>query len=184
MAYIGLRNPYIGARKEDGKYETPFQLGKAVSLNITPNFAEGSLYANDGLAEYDKEFTNADVTLGTSTIPVEAQKPMFGHTVETTGSKKGVTYNQDDQSGYVGFGFISVEKVNGVRSFVAAFLPKVKFTEPSDDYETKGESITYKTPSITGKATADDDGVWKETDVFATEAEAVSWITGKFTTAA
>lgn len=84
----------------------------------------------------------------------------------------------------MGFGFISVEKVNGVRSFVAAFLPKVKFTEPSDDYETKGESITYKTPSITGKATADDDGVWKETDVFATEAEAVSWITGKFTTVA
>ena len=45
MAYIGLRKPIIGKRNEDGTYETPFRMAKAISVNITPNYAEGSLYA-------------------------------------------------------------------------------------------------------------------------------------------
>ena len=64
MAYIGLRKPIIAQRTGDGKYSTPFVLGKAISLNVTPNYAEGSLNADDGQAEYDKEFNYADVTLG------------------------------------------------------------------------------------------------------------------------
>ena len=65
MAYIGLRKPIIAPRTGAGKYSTPFVLGKAISLNVTPNYAEGSLNADDGQAEYDKEFNYADVTLGT-----------------------------------------------------------------------------------------------------------------------
>jgi hypothetical protein len=42
-----------------------------------------------------------------------------------------------------------------------AILYKVKFSEPSEDYATKGESIEYKTPSISGRAMANDEGNWK-----------------------
>lgn len=103
MAYIGLRKPIIAQRTGDGKYSTPFVLGKAISLNVTPNYAEGSLNADDGQAEYDKEFNYADVTLGTSTLPIEAHEKMFGHTVSTEG--KEVTMNANDESSYVGTGY-------------------------------------------------------------------------------
>ena len=53
MAYIGLRKPIIAQRTGAEKYSTPFVLGKAISLNVTPNYAEGSLNADDGQAEYD-----------------------------------------------------------------------------------------------------------------------------------
>lgn len=176
MAYVGLRKPIIAQLKSDGTYDDPFAFGKAIGMQVTPNYAEGSLYADDGQAEYDKEFSYAEVTLNTSTIPIVAHEKMFGHTV----TEKNVKFNGDDQNNDVGLGWISVEKVNGVRSFIGNFLSKVKFSEPSEDYATRGESIEYKTPSITGRASAVDGGDWKETETFATEAEAKNWIYGKF----
>lgn len=176
MAYVGLRKPIIAQLKSDGTYDDPFAFGKAIGLQVTPNYAEGSLYADDGQAEYDKEFSYAEVVLNTSTIPIVAHEKMFGHTV----TEKNVKFNGDDQNNDVGLGWISVEKVNGVRSFIGNFLDKVKFSEPSEDYATRGESIEYKTPSITGRASAVDGGGWKETETFATEAEAKNWIYGKF----
>ena len=126
--------------------------GKAIGLQVTPNYAEGSLNADDAQVEYDKEFNYAEVTLNTSTIPIEAHEKMFGHKVNE--GKTGATFNKDDQAKYVGMGWISVEKVDGVRKFIGNVLYKVKFSEPSEDYSTKGDSIEYKTPSITGRAIA------------------------------
>ena len=178
MAYVGLRKPIIGRLKEDGSYNDPFYMGKAIGLQVTPNYAEGSLYADDGQAEYDKEFTYAEVTLNTSTIPIKAHNEMFGHTVDE--ERKAVKFNADDQNNDIGMGWISVEKVNGVRSFIGNFLSKVKFSEPSEDYSTKGESIEYKTPSITGRASSLDNGDWKDTETFDTDTKAKNWIYEKF----
>ena len=176
MAYVGLRKPIIAKLSSDGTYDEPFAFGKAIGLQVTPNYAEGSLYADDGQAEYDKEFSYAEITLNTSTIPIIAHDKMFGHKV----TEKNVKFNGDDQNNDVGVGWISVEKVNGVISFIGNFLNKVKFSEPSEDYATRGESIEYKTPSITGRASIVDGGDWKETETFDTEAEAKNWIYEKF----
>lgn len=174
MAYIGLRKPITGKRTGAKKYEKPFAFGKAVALQVTPNYAEGQLYADDVQAEYDKEFNYADVTLGTSTIPIQAHNQMFGHKVEE--EQKAVTMNANDENGFVGMGWITVEKVDGVRNYIGNFLYKAKFSEPSEDYATKGESVEYKTPSISGRALAEDDGDWKDVKTFKTEKEAYDWI--------
>lgn len=174
MAYVGLRKPIIAEMKGEKTYGEPFAFGKAVGLQVTPNYAEGSLNADDEQAEYDKEFNYAEVTLNTSTIPIEAHKRMFGHKVDE--ASKNVVFNKDDQAGYVGQGWISVEKVNGKRSFVGNILYKVKYSEPSEDYATKADAIEYKTPSITGRALPAEDGDWKETQSFETVQEALNWI--------
>lgn len=180
MAYIGLRKPIIGKMETEGTYGEPFALGKAIGLQVTPNYAEGSLFADDVQAEYDKAFSFAEVTLNTSTIPIQAHKEMFGHTVSEESEKKSVDYDVDDQNNYVGMGWITQEIVSGVRSFTGNFLYKVKFSEPSEDYATKGENIEYKTPTISGRAMANDDGKWKSVEVFKTEKEAMDWINTKF----
>ena len=156
MAYVGLRKPIIAKILESGEYDEPFACGKAIGLDVNPNYAEGSLNADDKQAEYDKEFTYAEVTLNTSTLPIAAHEKMFGHTVDT--AKKNVKFNVDDQANYVGMAWVSVEKVDGVRNFIGNFLKKAKFTEPSESYSTKGDSIEYKTPSISGRALGLDDG--------------------------
>ena len=174
MAYVGLRKPIVAKMTGEKTYDEPFAFGKAVGLQVTPNYAEGSLNADDEQAEYDKEFNYAEVTLNTSTIPITAHEKMFGHKINE--EMNGVTFNKDDQANYVGLGWISVEKVNGKRSFIGNVLYKTKFSEPSEDYATKADAIEYKTPSITGRALAAGDGDWKDTQSFDTVQEALNWV--------
>lgn len=176
MAYIGLRKPIIGLRKSKGSYETPYAFGKAIGITVTPNYAEGSLYADDIQSEYDKEFVSAETTLNTDTIPSEARESVFGHKMNETE----VEFAADDESNFVGVGWISVEKNDGKKSYTGNFLPKVKYAEPAEEYTTKGENIEYKTPSITGRALAEDDGKWKYVKSFPTEKEALDYVYGKF----
>lgn len=178
MAYYGLRYPYVGKYDPDNdSYTAPELSARAIAFSVTPNYAEGSLAADDDAnSEYDKEFTDADVTLGTDTIPDTWREDMFGNTV-TSGE---IASNKDDNANYVGVGVVAPEKIRGAKSYVAVFLPLVKFTEPGDDFETKGSSITYKTPSISGKAKADADGNWRYRESFPSEAAAKAYILGKF----
>lgn len=178
MAYVGLRHIIMAPWTKDNTYGEKFGFGKAIGLQINPNYAEGSLFADDKQAEYDKEFSYADVTLNTNTIPTVAHTGMFGHSKGQDNEE--ITYKSSDQSSYVGMAWISVEKVDGVRKFIGNFLCKVKFSEPSEDYSTKGESIEYKTPSISGRAIAQDDEQWKKVEKFDTEEAAMEWINAKF----
>ena len=183
MAYIGLRKPYIGKfNPDDGSYETPTLSERAIAFSVTPNFAEGSLAADDDpSSEYDKEFVDADVTLGTDTITNRWREDMFGNEVSQDGE---VMSGLDDEANYVGCGVVVPEKIRGTKKWVGLFLPLVKFAEPADELETKGSSITYKTPSIAGKAKADADRKWRYRKVCATEAEADAYVLGKFGAAA
>jgi len=180
MAYYGLRYPYVG--KYDAASETytaPTLSARAIAFTVTPNYAEGSLAADDDAnSEYDKEFTDADVNLGTDTIPDAWRKDMFGNEVDSESGE--IASNKDDNANYVGVGVIAPEKIRGVKSWVAVFLPLVKFTEPGDDFETKGSSITYKTPSIAGKAKCDESGNWRYRERFTDVQDAKDYILSKF----
>lgn len=180
MAYYGLRYPYVGKYDTaNDTYTAPTLSARAIAFTVTPNYAEGSLAADDDAnSEYDKEFSDADVTLGTDTIPDAWREDMFGNDVDLQSGE--VASNKDDNANYVGVGVIAPEKIRGVKSWVAVFLPLVKFTEPGDDFETKGSSITYKTPSIAGKAKCDESGNWRYRKRFTSEAEAKTYILGKF----
>lgn len=178
MAYVGLRKPIVGQWLGNKTYGDPFAFGKAIGLQVTPNYAEGSLNADDEQSEYDKEFNYAETTMNTNTIPIIAHEIMFGHTISK--ENRSVRYNKDDQANYIGQGWVSVEKVDGKRSFVGNFLYKSKYSEPAEDYSTKGDSIEYKTPSVSGRAIADDDGDWKDTQAFDKVADALNWIYEKF----
>ena len=177
MAYIGLRKPIVGKRLGYQSYEEPYAFGKAIGITVTPSYAEGSLYADDLQDEYDKEFVSANITLNTNTIPLKARNSIFGHNM----NENEVEFGADDESGYIGMGWISVEKVNGKRCYTGNFLTKVKLTEPSETYATKGENIEYGTPSMEGKALAEEeDQKWKYIETFDTANEALAYIYGKF----
>ena len=181
MAYIGLAKPTVAKLDESSgsmKYSEGFNCGKAMEMSITPQYAEGSLYANNVKAEYDKEFSYAEISLMTSTLPIQAHEVMFGHTVENTEGQV-IKDNVSDESNYVGLGVYIPEKVDGVKKFVAMWINKAKFAEGEESYKTKGDSIEYQTPSIAGQAVAAINGEWRERKIFATEKEAQDWIDTK-----
>ncbi len=177
MANYGLSHPIIAKYDEETKkYTDGFQCGEAVSTNVTPNYNEASLYGDDRLVEYVKEFKEADVTLGVTRLPVQASTVMFNHKVdEETGE---VMYGGESPN-VIGYGFYTREMENGRTKYSACWLPRTQIAEGADDYTTKGESIEFKNPSLAGKAKMDDTQLWKYIKKFETEAEAVAYLKGK-----
>ena len=58
------------------------------------------------------------------------------------------------------------------------WLYKVKFAIPSENYQTKGDSIEFTTPEITGQFIKRPDGLWKAEHVaLPSESAAQSWFT-------
>lgn len=175
MAYFGLRYPIIAKYdRSTGIYSNGFVCGKAVSLEITPNYSEGSLYGDDEQAEYEKAFINANVNLGTTTLPLEAAVTVFGHTIDTETNK--VIKKTTDESNYVGVGNVVDEVVNGIKQYFAVIVTCAQFSEGAESFTTKGESITFGNPSIAGLAIGDINSEWEIKQPFDTAEEARTFI--------
>jgi hypothetical protein len=67
--------------------------------------------------------------------------------------------------------------VSGVLYYKAEVLYKVKFSEPSQDDSTKGESMEFRTPEIEGTISALANGKWATGKTFTSKADAVAFIT-------
>jgi len=179
VAYVGLAKPIIAKLKETAgvaTYSDGFAFGKAISLDIAPEYNEASLYCDNQQVETEKEFKQAIVTLGTTTIPTQAYSVMFGHEVKNKASGIEIIFKTDDASIYVGFGCYTDETIEGVRKYVVMWIHKVKFTQSQESYKTKGDSIEFQTPSITGVAIGTDTKNWKTTKIFNTQEAAVTWL--------
>lgn len=185
MADIGLCVPAIAPitneNTETGEltYGSGCLIGKAIKCDINPTYAEASLYADNGEAENVKELTKADVTLGTSTIPIESLPIMFDATVSGETGEENIDFASGDNAPYVGFGIIKTEMVEGIKKFALYWLHKVKFVPPSESFSTQGESITFATPSISGKAVPINNPdskkrKWKNVKYYKTASEAIA----------
>lgn len=160
-------------------YESPLSVGDAMSANLELKFAEGRLYAESKLAEYIKLATGGTISLAVKYIPKAAQALLYGATAGT--STDSVKFSAKDVANYVGVGFYSADKVDGETKYTCVWVPKALFGPPSMAYQTKGESISFNTPTTTGEFLADDssDELLLETETVATETEAIAWVKGK-----
>ena len=94
------------------------------------------------------------------------------------------TASVNDISPFLGVGFYGEVIRDSKPSYMAKWLRKVKFAEPNDETDTRGETVAFQTPTIEGTVFQSDDGVWKEQAEFATEEEAVAWLNQKANIAA
>lgn len=149
MATIGLDRLYYAPVTEapitgEETYGTPIMLAKAISAELSVELAEATLYADDGAAEIIKEFKGGKLTLGVDDIGRIAAETLTGATAD----ENGVLVSASEDSGQpVAIGF-RAKKSNGKYRYF--WLYKVKFAVPSTNLATKGDSITFSTPSIEG----------------------------------
>ena len=184
MALIGLTNFWYSKLTEaaDGtpSFDGAHSFGKAVScsVSITNNSAE--LYADDALAESDTSFQSGTVTLGVDDDREATFADILGHSITEEGE---VTYNTTDVAPWIALARIVTKMVNNVTLYKVKVLYKVKFAEPSEDENTKGESVEFATPSIEGKIATLANGEWKTAKTFSTKAEALAFINSLFSSA-
>lgn len=184
MAKIGLTNIWWAnlTEAEGGAptYDGARTFGKAVSCKVSVTNNDATLYAEDALAESDKSFNSASVTLGVADDDDTIFAPILGHTVKNEAEGNGeMVRNANDVAPYIGLGRVITKMVNGGLKYKGEFLYKVKFSEPSQEDQTKGEKVDFKTPEIEGSAAQLMNGDWSAAQTFGTKEEAVAWVKGK-----
>ena len=183
MATIGLDKLYYAkiTEAENGEetYGKPSQLAKAMSADLSVELAEATLYADDGAAEIVKEFKSGKLTLGIDDIGATVASDLSGATIDANGV---IVSTSEDGGTPVAVGF-RAKKSNGKYRYF--WLYRVKFGIPAANMATKGDNITFSTPTIEGtilrrnKADTRGKHPWKaevtEGDATVTEETIVNW---------
>lgn len=180
MAKIGLNNFRYAVLTEapDGtpSYNGALTPAKAISCSVEVNNNDASLYADDSLAESDTSFNNGTVTIGIDKTDNTTMANLLGHTV----NDGEMVRKTSDVAPYVGLGRVITEMVNNVLQYRVEILYKCKFSEPSQEDNTKGESLEFSTYELEGKVNALANGKWSKTKVFSTKADAINYIETEF----
>jgi phi13 family phage major tail protein len=148
MATIGLDKLYYAkiteAANGDETYGTPVHLAKAMQAELSVELAEATLFADDSTAEVVKEFKSGTLTLGIDDIGVTAAGDLTGAELDDNGV---IISSGEDGGTPVAVGF-RAKKANGKYRYF--WLYRVKFGIPATNLSTKGDSITFSTPTIEG----------------------------------
>ena len=148
MATIGLDKLYYASIAEDENgqetYGTPTVLAKAMSAELSVELNEAILYADDGAAEVVKEFKSGTLSLGIDDLGAAVASELTGAVIDGNGV---VIATSEDGGNPVAIGFRAKRSNGKYRYF---WLYRVKFGIPATNLQTKGDSISFSTPTIEG----------------------------------
>lgn len=150
MALIGLRDLYIAILTNDSPestvYAEPVRVVGAITANINPNSSSSTLFADDGPMDTAATLGEIELEIGVADIPLEQQALILGHNYD---SATGIlSKGANDIAPWLAVGFRSLKSDGSYRYY---WLTKGKFSTPEEDIETKGDSVNFKTPTVTGK---------------------------------
>lgn len=190
MATIGVSKPYYAIYSATGttvKYTAGGVMGKATEVNVEIESTDSNnLYGDNGIVETDRQFSGGTITVKPDDLSQEVSKAILGLKEQEVDSIDGVTdesvqeliYDDDQNTPYLGVGFIVKKKVGGVLKWRAVVLTKVMFSIPADAATTQGENIEWQVPELSATITRDDSEkhMWKREATFTTEAQAEAYL--------
>lgn len=148
MATIGMDKLFYAKITEDDNgeetYGVPTSLARAIKADLSIELAEATLFADDGAAYVIKDFKSGKLSLGVDDIGVTVAQDLTGAIVDDNGVLISASENEGTP---VAVGFRAQKPDGRYRYF---WLYHVKFGVPSTNLQTKGDSITFSTPTIKG----------------------------------
>lgn len=190
MAKIGVSKPKFAIYSETNgvvTYSNGGSLGKMVDVDVSIDSSDdNNFYADNGIAETDRQFSGGTFTANTDDLSHEVSKAILGLKEQTLGEITGITdtevkeliYDDDQVMPYLGLGFIIKKKVKGIIKWRAVVLTKAMFSVPNDAAATQGESIDWQTDELSATIMRDDTEkhAWKKEATFSTEAQAEAYL--------
>lgn len=152
----GFSLPYVAKYAASGTtvtYSNGQKLARGVSATVTPTSTntENNFYADNGLAESAPGgFNGATVSLEVDGLKKEAQALIYG--LAAADQQGFINYDDNAVHPYVGVGFIYREQEDGVVSYTAIILPKVRFDYPTMSAQTQEQEIDWQTQTLSGTA--------------------------------
>lgn len=191
MAFVGLMYALFAPIEKEIAYQ-PIQyksgaavvVGKMIGADVTFNRDTNKLYSNDAECESDNSITGGTLTLNLDDVSEETEVVILGtvKASDTLNEKQIDVYQEvGDASPYGGFGYVRVRRKEGVISYQANWLHKTQLGISTENAATKGQSITWQTPSLTGPIMAvknsDDKKIhFRDKARFDNEEDAIAWI--------
>lgn len=189
MAYIGLAHVVAAPITNDAASEAPtygegFKVSELIGADISTEFNNEKLYADNIVAESDKSFKGGKITLEVNDFDLKVKADLCGGTYTPPGTGESATpakyeSNIDDEPKEHGLGYIKTRKRNGKTSYVAKWFKRTKFAPPGESAKTKGETIAWETEKSEGEIFPCMDGSWKEEAEFTKSDEAIAWVDEK-----
>lgn len=193
MAKIGVSKPKFAKYSESNgvvTYSDGGSLGKMVNVDVSIDSSDdNNFYADNGIAETDRQFSGGTFTANTDDLSHEVSKAILGLREQELGEITGVTdtevkeliYDDDQVMPYLGLGFIIKKKVKGVTKWRAVILTKAMFSVPNDAATTQGETIDWQTEELSATIMRDDTEkhAWKKEATFTTEAQAEAYLNNR-----
>lgn len=148
---------------------------------------ESGFYADDHQIDGENSVRAVNVSLELAKLPIAARKTILGWAEDSTNNE----YSETDQPApYVGVGFVYGDRYKGTITYIPIWIYKVQFGLDNENADTKGESISFQTRTISGKGMAvqlDSSGVGvfrtighaASAEGFATYAAALAWLKTK-----
>lgn len=185
MAKTGLSNITFALFTEDTDgavtYTEKFSPGKAISANVSVTSASGKLYADDGLAESDTSFSGGTVTINVDRDDFVTQGKLLGHAV-TTMNVTDITRNADDIAPYVAMARVVTMIQDGKKFYKVEVICKVKFSEPNQEDNTRGENVEFGTITLEGEISKLSNGDWSKAHICSSKEAAIEYINTLFKT--
>lgn len=191
-ANVGMRHPVFAlvdtyVPGTSISYKDGMVMAEAVAANISWNRATGSFRGDDSELDSDNGVLGYSIEFEPSGLKNAVRAKVMGETLNTTGTTE---YDIDDNAAPdIGFGYVEVDREtdeNGVvkTTYEGWWFRKLKFGITSQETRTKGESIEWRTPTLTGVGSGillDNSGKKKYAChyTFATYDDAETWLHGK-----
>ncbi|MDC7762477.1 hypothetical protein POL82_03220 [Priestia aryabhattai] len=144
---IGMKDLYYAPLLEDAAgepttYATPKLLAGAVTGNLNPNGSMTPFFSDDGPTVVVTSQGLLELELGIDSLEKEVAAEIFGWRIDANGVLiEGDSANQP----YIALGWRS-ETTDGGYKYV--WLYKGKIQPPTEEYQTKGESVEIKSGSL------------------------------------
>ena len=156
----GYSKPKIADYSATGgviSYSNGMTLARGVSVEISIDEGDSNnFYADNQLAESDSgAFTSGTATLTVDGLKANAEKSIQG--LPTADDDGFLCYNDDQNKGYKGIGYITRYQSDGVVTFVPTIIVKTKFNQLSRSAQTQEESKNYQTQQLTARIHRGDD---------------------------
>lgn len=146
---IGLSNLHFAKITKDDSsgvtYDEVISVPEIISVSIEPQTNETSLYADNMSVDVASTTPEYNISIELAGLSLEVRAFLLGHTY-TNGK---IVVNSEDTAPFVGMAFESLTS-KGTKRY-SKFL-KVKFTQPNENPQTKGENVEFQTATIEGKA--------------------------------
>lgn len=130
--------------EETETYDTPKKIPGAITGTVTPTTNRETLYADDQAWETAEALGDISVELNVVDLPEDVLADLLGATIDENGV---LVQASSDAAPYVALGFRSQKSNKKYRYY---WFYKGKFSPGEESFQTKQDSPSFQTPTISG----------------------------------